>query len=137
MSQTLPIFCDDCKGLVDAGDFGLGAPYCSCSPGPLVEVAAERRAQEARWGVQNHPDVFGEVHATEIEDAEIHLDYIRDTVDRDHEQGTGDFFGILHEEFLEVRVEALKGDKAALRTELIQVAAVAVAWVEKLDREAN
>lgn len=53
----------------------------------------------------------------------------------DHKQGTGDYLGILHEEFLEAQVEALKGNKTALRTELIQVAAVAVAWVEKLDRE--
>lgn len=128
----------------DAGDFDLGEPDCSCPVGSppdtspvLAEVAAERRAQEARWGQQNHPDVFGEVHATEIEDAEIRLDYIRSHVDLDHLQGTGDFQGILHEEFLEAYLEALRGDKAALRTELIQVAAVAVAWVEKLDREVN
>ena len=40
---------------------------------------------------------------------------------------------ILGEEFGEVCQAWLEGDVANLRTELVQVAAVAVAWVEELD----
>jgi NTP pyrophosphatase (non-canonical NTP hydrolase) len=40
---------------------------------------------------------------------------------------------VLGEEFGEVCQAWLEGDLANLRTELVQVAAVAVAWVEELD----
>ncbi len=42
---------------------------------------------------------------------------------------------VLGEEFGEVCRAVLEGDEANLREELIQVAAVAVAWVEAIDRE--
>jgi hypothetical protein len=79
----------------------------------LGEVAAERDRQDAKWGEQNHVD--------------------------------GDWSLVLAEEYGEACKEALgvrfspdavrRGDhEFALREELLQVAAVAVAWVEAIDR---
>lgn len=42
---------------------------------------------------------------------------------------------ILTEEVGEVAQEVLKDDRVKLREELVQVAAVAVKWLEKLDKE--
>lgn len=79
----------------------------------LKEVYAERVAQESKWGQQNHHPV--------------------------------EYFAILAEEFGEVAKEVVEhnfcGDVViknkrlkAMREELIQTAAVAVAMVECLDR---
>jgi NTP pyrophosphatase (non-canonical NTP hydrolase) len=74
---------------------------------PLQDVAAERTRQDAKWGQQDH-DI-------------------------------GIWLGILGEEFGEVAKEIAESsarplDVAHLREELIQTAAVAVAWVEAIDR---
>ncbi len=77
----------------------------------LDEVFGERQRQEARWGQQDNPDF--------------------------------EWVSILTEEVGEAATEANeanfksgknRGDFSNLRTELIQVAAVAVAWVEAIDR---
>lgn len=95
----------------------------------LDEVEAERYRQEARWGEQNHPDVVsGMVYLISPGD---HFKVI--TEDR-ADRGRCSYADILLEEVAEAIDEALAGDKAKLRTELIQVAAVATKWVEKLDR---
>jgi hypothetical protein len=44
---------------------------------------------------------------------------------------------VLLEELLEAFDEAATGDVVALRAELVQVAAVALRWIEDLDREAT
>lgn len=74
-----------------------------------MEVLSERKRQEEKWGQQNHAAAF--------------------------------YYLILAEEVGEVAKEILEspgrpGDDAvnAIRAELIQVAAVAVAMVESLDR---
>lgn len=51
---------------------------------------------------------------------------------QDHSDG--DWCLILMEEVGEAAQDALKGHLQLLRQELIQVAAVAVAWIEALDR---
>ena len=72
-----------------------------------LEIVSERAKQDAKWGEQNHED--------------------------------GYWLGILMEEVGEVSKEYIEapyndsGD-SELRQELIQVAAVAVAWVEAIDR---
>ena len=104
----------------------------------LVDVAGERQRQEVKWGEQNHPD-FSPA-----------LDHVVSPVERSHfyslpsatlarircqykaELGDLAYMDILLEEVCEL-LEAK--DKAELRTELIQVAAVAVDWAEKIDRE--
>lgn len=76
-------------------------------PSILVELDAERSAQNDKWGEQNHEDFI--------------------------------WAAILGEEMGEVQQAALHdrfGGKAAgtLRTELIQTAAVAIQWLECIDR---
>lgn len=71
----------------------------------LYEVGRERRRQDEKWGEQNHDDLF--------------------------------WLGILGEEFGEVSKAIIEGGPfgpTLLRNELIQVAAVAVSWVEAIDR---
>lgn len=111
----------------------------------LGEVAAERVAQEAKWGEQNHPNGTGPmttlpglpfecdedgdvyVYADEFESwARGRCEWLADT-DR------CTYAAILLEEVAEALATL---DPAQLRRELVQVAAVAVAWVEKIDRDA-
>ena len=72
----------------------------------LDEVSAERARQDAKWGEQNHPAF---------------------------KHGEVTYRDILLEEVFEALAES---NQARLRAELVQVAAVAVAWVEKIDRHA-
>lgn len=77
----------------------------------LQAVYVERRSQDQQWGQQ------------------------------DHDHGTwamilGEEFGEACQATLSIRFADDKPlDKSDLRSELIQVAAVAVAWVEAIDRE--
>ena len=73
----------------------------------LDDVAGERKRQDAKWGEQNHDDAM--------------------------------WFCILGEEFGELAQAVLHtkvGGRAAgtVREELVQTAAVAVAWIEAMDR---
>lgn len=98
----------------------------------LDEVLGERERQHARWGEQNHPDgtgwlmdVTGECVRTEL------ADQARAACQRADAAGALTWAHILEEEFHEAMA---CGDTSELRAELIQVAAVAVAWVEAIDR---
>lgn len=91
----------------------------------LNEIAGERRAQDAERGEQNWP--LGTSHARYIEQA----NRFRRQCDHATEQGTVTWFDILREEVYEFAAEA---DPAKARVELIQVAAVATAIVEFIDR---
>lgn len=90
------------------------------------EIIRERWAQHARWGEQNHPDGTGSEEFREV--ANKARAYCQDAF----AEGRGAWSHILNEEFCEALAER---DRMKLRQELIQVAAVAVAWVEKIDRE--
>jgi hypothetical protein len=93
--------------------------------GPLAEIANEREMQDAKWGEQNHPDGTG--HAIDEHTAV----YARQTCQDAFKDGRGTWRHILDEETAEAYAEK---DPAKLRTELMQVAAVAVAWIEAIDR---
>jgi hypothetical protein len=100
-------------------------------------VLTERARQDAKWGQQNHPDGTGEHwealtgrHAGAA--AEMAEDAQRRT-DEAAERGECTWSLILAEEFAEAVAEQ---DPAKLRTELVQVAAVALQWVEAIDRRA-
>jgi len=102
----------------------------------LVEIGAERARQDARWGEQNHPDGTGPdvpVLAALGDDrpAAVLRELARDHCDQEFAAGQGVFRQILTEEVFEAYAES---DPAALRAELVQVAAVAVAWIEAIDR---
>ncbi|MFY1588974.1 hypothetical protein ACN267_31290 [Micromonospora sp. WMMD734] len=92
--------------------------------GVLYEIARERSRQDAKWGEQNHPDGTGRDYAEDARIARNACQYaaLNDRVTWRH---------ILGEEVTEALAET---DTAALREELLQVAAVAVAWVEAIDR---
>lgn len=94
----------------------------------LAEVAEERRHQDAKWGEQNHPDGTG----TKLDAATREL--TRENCDAEHRAGRGAWRHILSEEVMEAYAES---DPAKLRAELIQVAAVAVGWIEAIDRRAH
>lgn len=92
----------------------------------LDEVYDERQQQDQRWGEQNHPDRQGGVwdHAVRADwwKRENALRVKTDEIAWD---------GILLEEVYEALSET---DPLLLRAELVQVAAVAAAWAEAIDR---
>lgn len=110
-----------------------------------ADVRAERARQDAKWGEQNHPDgsgrntrplagsyddyaVDGENYADEI------AMWARSECQLAAEDGQATWSRILIEEVFEALAES---DPAMLRTELVQVAAVAQQWVEAIDRRNN
>ena len=93
--------------------------------GVLPEIAAERDRQDEKWGEQNHPDGTGPGYAPDAKRA-------RERCQRAARLGLVSYRDILEEEVYEAFAES---DPDLLRVELVQVAAVTVAWIEKLDRE--
>lgn len=91
----------------------------------LQAVAEEREAQDAKWGEQNHPDGTGSDVFKWLAEGK------KRQTDTSAALGELTYRDILEEEMYEAFAES---DTAKLREELIQVAAVAVAWVEKIDR---
>lgn len=95
--------------------------------GPLAEIADERARQDRKWGEQNHPDGTGGP------DAEIVAGMLKALCqDAGLPDGAGDtWLKILAEEVGEAFDET---EWPKLRAELVQVAAVVVAWIEAGDR---
>lgn len=91
----------------------------------LVEISDERIRQNDQWGEQNHPD------GTSITSHKRQADNRRWLCDQAAKDGKVTWKHILDEEVYEAFAET---DPVKLREELIQVAAVAVAWVEAIDR---
>ncbi|MDT0409916.1 MULTISPECIES: hypothetical protein [Streptomyces] len=91
----------------------------------LGEIAAERAAQDARWGEQAHPDGTG------LPIYQHSARRYRDHADRAAASGHLAWRDVLLEEIHEALAES---DAARLRAELVQVAAVATAWIEAIDR---
>jgi len=92
----------------------------------LSEVLAERIRQDIQWNEQNHPDGTG-ITAEQRKLA----DNARAMCQQAFAEGRGDWAHILVEEVREALAES---DPAKLRAELVQVGAVAVAWIECIDR---
>lgn len=92
----------------------------------LGEVLEERRRQHLKWGEQNHPDGTGMDPMMEkfARLAKLACNEAAKT-------GTLTWRYILDEEVAEANAES---SEIALRAELIQVAAVATAWIEAIDR---
>lgn len=112
------------------------------------DVAAERARQDAKWGEQNHPDGTGPNttplvaivkvawRGNEVPVGVQHYAHglalmAKQTTDHAARAGMVTWRDILLEEVFEALAE---DDPAALRTELIQVAAVAQQWAEAIDR---
>jgi len=99
----------------------------------LADIASERHRQDVKWGAdRHHANGTGRAgDAADARDAQARCEMA-------FENGFGSWRHILDEEHAEVNAEPdlSKSDPAALRAELIQEAAVAVAWIEDLDRQA-
>lgn len=112
-----------------------GSRYLVWSADVLEEVSRERGSQESKWGQQDHPDgthhflpfpdLPDEPLAREVEH------WAKSRTNAAANRGDLTFEMILTEEWAEAVASARPSD---LRAELIQVAAVAVAWVEAIDR---
>jgi len=90
----------------------------------LQEVLAERIRQDEKWGEQNHPGGTG--RPGDIAFAEAYK-----AICKANGPGEDTYRDILAEEVYEAFAE---NDPARLREELVQVAAVAVNWIEAIDR---
>lgn len=104
--------------------------------GIAFEVLAECDRQVEKWGIQSWPtytqlDIFD--HGVEF-GTEITADSARELCDYKAQTGQLSWFDICNEEYLEARVEAVKGDKEALRVELIQAAACLISAIASLDK---
>lgn len=88
-------------------------------------VVAERAAQDKRWGEQNHPDGTGYgIWVARAEEIKRRAAY-------QVKNNTLTWQTILYEEVAEAFAES---DPIRLREELVQCAAVCVAWIEAIDR---
>lgn len=90
---------------------------------PYLDLRIERGRQDDKWGVQKHASGTGNHYAA-------HADHFRNRCDEAAKRGKDTWADILLEETYEALAEA---DKVALRKELVQAAAVCVAWIEALD----
>lgn len=107
----------------------------------LAEVAAERLRQDTKWGEQNHPlldpqltDRGPDRMAKEYEiPSATRAQFLCQNAAR---HGRVTWGHILVEEVAEL-VGCIPGDTAAAPEELVQIAAVAVAAIEYLDRAAS
>ena len=102
----------------------------------LAAIDCERQRQLKKWGNPSHPscNVVGNASTT-IEAREVTMHQAQNRCDLNAELGTLAWEDIVQEEWREALVEASKGNHEELRTELIQVATVVVAWIEQLDRD--
>lgn len=95
------------------------------------EIKAERQRQIDKFGDQSHVPNYSTWPA--FRDATLPNAFeARQACDLAFMGSRGSYLHILTEEVCEAAHEAAEGNPEALREELIQVAAVCVAWLEKL-----
>lgn len=99
----------------------------------VCDVLRERVAQEEKWGEQNHPDSSCDPFDRPV----ITSTAAKRLTDERTEAGTVSWTDIAVEELAEALDEAEAGNTDALRTELIQLAAVCVQWVQAIDRRSS
>lgn len=90
----------------------------------VVQFVKERRAQNEKWGKQEHPDGTGLLGDKE------RADHARATCQGLAAHGKVAWRDILFEEVAEAFAEK---DISTLRTELVQVGAVTTAWLEHIE----
>jgi len=109
----------------------------------LQEVAKERLRQLKKWGKQSHPDGTGSwTYPLDIGLQGNFNDYTALDLAKEFTDYTDDVFsgeeGTWRDILLEEVFEALaESDYDKLKTELVQVAAVAAAWVEDIDNRVS
>lgn len=90
----------------------------------LTAIRDERKRQDLKWGEQNHPDGTTEDYRLAAESLKMYNDLAA-------KAGNITWRDILMEEVFEAFTET---DPEKLAEELVQVAAVAVAWLEHIKR---
>lgn len=100
----------------------------------ILELSDERARQHAKFGEQNHPngtapDAYP-MNYMPFTGRQL-ADIARNRANRRAAAGTVTYADILLEETFEALAE---DDPAKLRAELIQLAAVAVQWIQAIDR---
>jgi hypothetical protein len=107
-----------------------------------MEAVGEMQAEDEKWGIQRHRDGTGKGYGNDMlvdldrfgmDTAANPADVARDRANHYAGLNNGDALEweqILTEEFFEALEES---DPAKLRTELLQVAAVALNWVTDID----
>jgi hypothetical protein len=107
----------------------------------LDEVRAERDRQDSKWGIQDHPSIRPNL-AGALPDTVCRIyglppdDEAKVICDTRFRRGDGAYADIAVEELAEAVAAAVTSD-AECRAELVQVAAVVVAWIEAIDRRAD
>lgn len=91
-----------------------------------LAIDAERRRQDELWEQQNHPDSV-QHRAVMLS----HLTAMRKLNDHNARVGKTNWLAILGEEIAEAVTAETEGER---RQELIECAAVVVAWIEAVDR---
>ena len=102
----------------------------------LGQIRLERERQHALWGEQNHPSVPREGPEVAFDDGEPSILLCDDSdsqkaCDRAFREGSGTWAHIAVEELSEA---VYAKDETKRREELVQLAAVCVAWIEAIDR---
>lgn len=109
----------------------------------LEEISEERLRQMQKWGEQNPPNGTGSGEEiliplgnslTGFQSLGYCAGWIKNQTDENFKDGKGTWRDILLEEVFEAMAE---DDLDKLKTELIQTAAVCVAWVEAIERQKN
>lgn len=98
----------------------------------LSDITSERARQDEKWGEQNHPDGTG--CGSSDQDTKVRAIQARSACEAAFRNSRGTWRHILMEEVCEAMAE---DSPASLRDELVQVAAVATAWIEALDRRGS
>lgn len=134
--DTFTYACNNCGGTVHVISSTRQPHTCSSTSGVLAEVAAERVRQHVKWGEQNHPNGTGPhklpmPYGSGSWSASVAADRLTLLTQCAAQIGQCTWLHILREEVFEAFAEE---DPAKLRTELIQVAAVATQWIEAIDR---
>lgn len=92
------------------------------------DVLIERSKQIQKWGKQHYPNVH-QLHDYEIRDESFY----KEILEIRRKFGTLSWGDILLEEVAECFSACATSDIDNLREELVQVAAVCLAWIENLD----
>jgi hypothetical protein len=109
----------------------------------LNDVLMERSRQDEKWGEQNHPDLCPVLMGREggaspqcfAEDLEIPTrSRAQFLCQQRFARKQGTWASIAVEELCEAVESAARQTQPELRKELVQLAAVCVAWIEALDR---
>jgi hypothetical protein len=110
----------------------MSGPHVSDPTTRFLLIAREAVAEAAR-GALKYPKDASAADGTRNGGMNlVQREQAQNSCDRAAHEGTQTFAKILEEEFWEAMCEE---DKTKLRVELLQVAGVAIQWVDKLDRE--